>query len=64
MLSSPESIDVQSVLSHLVVENPLGRAQQARGLCTVSTRSFDRVKDQVPFVCGNSFAQRQARECA
>ena len=59
MLSSPETIDVQSVLSHLVIEDAFGRAEQARGLCAVAPRCFQRVKHQVSFVGGNRFAKER-----
>ena len=50
MLLSTEAIDIQVVLAHLVVEDPLGSAQQTSRLGTIAARRFQRIENQVSFV--------------
>ena len=64
MLLSTETIDIQAVLAHLVVEDPLGRAQQTSGLRTIAPRGFQRIENQVSFVRCNRFAKGQPGECS
>ena len=61
MLSSPESIDVHSVLSHLVIEDPFRGAEQARRFRAVSARCFQRVQDRGLFRTRQSTSPSERR---
>ena len=64
MLSSPETIHIHAVLSHFVVEDAFGRAQQASGFRAISSRGFESVKNEISFVGGDGLGQRKPRERA
>src|SRR4029450_10914414 len=64
MLSSPKTVDIHGVLSHLVVEDALRGAQQAGSLRAVSSRRFQRIKDEIFLIGGNRFAERKTCEGA
>src|SRR5687767_9925028 len=64
MLLSAKSIHVQSVLSHLVVEDAFGGAQQPRCFCPVSARRLESIEYEIALVSGNGFAQGKTRKRA
>jgi hypothetical protein len=46
----PETVRVDPVLVNLVVDHPLGCAQQFGGLALISQRTHERVDDEGPFI--------------
>ena len=46
----PETARVDPVLVNLVVDHPLGCAQQFSGLALISLRTHERVDDEGPFI--------------
>lgn len=64
MLLSAESIDIQCVFAHFVIEDAFSGAQQTGSLGAVPTRCFQRVENQVSLVSCDRLTQREPNECA